>query len=209
MKAIKVHQYCSVLQKRLEVMKLLLFVALAVSWIAGSVSSSSFHYSNQYAWGPSDIHGSVCTTGRQQSPINIRTDAVIKNSITRNLKFEEWNTMRNGLFINNGHTLKFTPDGAKQPAFTTTHKGKYQVMGMHMHWGENDGVGSEHRINGEQASLEIHFVHRNLDVPDTARNAYAVVAVMAEAGSEAGTLDFSPGTHWRSSLIFNRVETLI
>lgn len=172
-------------------MKLLLLFTLSAVWSVGLVSCSSFDYHYQHAWGPSHIYGSVCTTGKEQSPINIRTDAVIKSSVMQTLRFGGWNIRRNGLLQNNGHTLNFESAVAGRAAFTITHNGKYQVMGVHMHWGENDGVGSEHRINGEQASLEIHFVHRNLATSNTARNAYAVVAIMAEAGSEVGNTHHS------------------
>ena len=80
--------------------------------------------------------------------------------------------------------MQFTPNyrGKQTAAYTKTFLGRYELKTAHMHWGENDGVGSEHRINGEQASLEIHFVHQKVAPPNQYED--LVVAVMADAGSE-------------------------
>lgn len=160
-------------------LQILLFTAL----IAAATSIISFNYTDQAAWG--DIEGSVCTTGTEQSPIDIRTSQLTESDATIDLILEGWNLTREGTFANEGgHTVQFTPDNDEPNATTTNHQGTYVVQQIHMHWGEDSSVGSEHRIDGQQTALEIHFVHRRTSGPDDARNALTVVAVMAVAGGE-------------------------
>ena len=159
--------------------QIVLFAAL----IAAATAVVSFDYDNQTAWG--DIPGSVCTTGTEQSPIDIQTSQLKENDATIDLMFGGWNLAREGMFANEGgHTVQFTPNGDEPNATTVNHQGTYVVQQVHMHWGENNLVGSEHRIDGQQTALEIHFVHRRTSGPDDARNAFAVVAIMAVAGAE-------------------------
>lgn len=49
-----------------------------------------------------------------------------------------------------------------------------------MHWGRQDGEGSEHLIDGRASELEIHFVHTKQNAPSSDQSYYAVIAVMAE-----------------------------
>ena len=153
-------------------------VALLIGIEAAS-GTQSFDYSHQDKW------EGQCQTGLRQSPINIRTDNLtpLPDSVQNNLVFD-WHHWPHGELQNTGHTVQFTPDyrDGQTAAYTKTFLGRYELKTAHMHWGENDGVGSEHRINGEQASLEIHFVHKKVAPPY--QNEYLVVAVMADAGSE-------------------------
>ena len=160
---------------------LFVFAALVASRSAAALDIS-FDYFNQTAWG--DIDGAVCTTGDRQSPIDILTSE--EDDATIDLILSMWSEEREGKFENvNGHTVEFLPNADQSNATTTNHQGTYFIQQVHMHWGQNDSVGSEHRINGGQNALEIHFVHRKTDGPDNAGNANTVVAVMAVAGNAA------------------------
>ena len=156
-------------------------IVAALSWPA---TASGLDYSQQDKW------DGICQTGLWQSPINIRTDNLtpLRTPGSPSMVFN-WNHSPSGIFKNNGHTVIFTPNYGQPTAYTTTHLGQYKLEQVHMHWGENDGVGSEHRINGEQASLEIHFVHKKVWAPR--QNEYLVVAIMADAGSERDYSGFS------------------
>ncbi|KAK3524379.1 hypothetical protein QTP70_028011, partial [Hemibagrus guttatus] len=35
----------------------------------------------------------------------------------------------------------------------------YKAVQLHLHWGVNDGPGSEHTVDGEQYPMELHIVH--------------------------------------------------
>ena len=151
------------------------FLALLIG-VATASGTQPYDYFNQDKW------DGECQTGLGQSPINIRTDNLTPLPVSApNIVFH-WNYLPSGILQNNGHTVKFTPNNGQPVAYTNTFFGQYRLVEAHMHWGENDGVGSEHRINGEQASLEIHFVHMKVTPPN--QNQHLVVAVMADAGSE-------------------------
>ena len=159
-------------------------IVATLRWPATDSGSASFDYSHQDKW------GGICQTGLRQSPINIRTDNLtpLQTPGSPSMVFN-WKHSPSGIFKNNGHTVIFTPNHGQPAAYTTTYLGQYRLVQVHMHWGENDGVGSEHRINGEQASLEIHFVHKKVSAPRP--NEHLVVAIMADAGSERDNSGFS------------------
>ena len=105
--------------------------------------------------------------------------------LTENLVFTNWDLEVDGELKNNGHTIKFTPFPGIPAITTRTHLGEYQLAQFHMHWGENDGAGSEHRINGHQAALEIHFVHERVAPSGPDSEKYLVVGVLVYAGSNS------------------------
>ncbi|KAK6017691.1 hypothetical protein OSTOST_16784, partial [Ostertagia ostertagi] len=37
--------------------------------------------------------------------------------------------------------------------------GKYYLQQFHLHWGDNDNIGSENTVDGRHYSAEVHFVH--------------------------------------------------
>ena len=156
-------------------MKQILFavsVALLASLAAGT--GVEFSYENQTAW--PDIPGSFCGNNRQ-SPIDIVTANVEEGSDLIELVFSDgWTTAVDGTLKNNGHSIQFTPDSTT--ATTRNHKGTYDVLQFHFHWGETEGEGSEHRIDGDQYEAEIHFVHSKQGNSDSAAaDANSVVAV--------------------------------
>ena len=105
------------------------------------------------------------------------------------LKFNNaWSTQSSGTFKNTGMTVKFTPSTVGAATFEHF-LGTYELQQFHMHWGPRTGTGSEHRINGRQAELEIHFVHFKRGATDSSQRDYAaVVGVMAdvEEGDTSG-----------------------
>ena len=154
--------------------------------LSGAVTAAAgpFDYFTQGDW------GELYTSGTRQSPINIRTEDVLGGGRTKDLVFTDWHYWVDGSVENNGHSVQFTPFWIGSVKITT-HLGEYKLLQMHMHWGENNEVGSEHRINGNQASLELHFVHERVASSGPDSEKYAVVGVMAEAGSESQTSPFS------------------
>ena len=92
-----------------------------------------------------------------------------------------WDEQRQGIFENTGTSVKFTPNEGESVATTRNSVGMYNVLQFHMHWGQNDNIGSEHVVDDDPASAEIHFVHRKNSGPDNAGDAFAVVGVMAVA----------------------------
>ncbi|ROL42078.1 Carbonic anhydrase 14 [Anabarilius grahami] len=68
----------------------------------------------------------------------------------------------------------------------------YSAVQLHLHWGNGVGVatGSEHTINGQSTSAELHIVHYNAEVyanmsqAKTQENGLAVLGILIEAGEE-------------------------
>ena len=158
------------------------FVALSVLLVAGaSASETEFSYDAQDEW------PGICVTGNEnrQSPINIVKEDVKKNSDLIDLQLIKWDEEMDGDFASNGENVQFNPD-SPGVAQTVNHLGTYSVQQFHMHWGEETGEGSEHRINGGQAELEIHFVQTKDGETDTsARDFISVIAVLADVDEHA------------------------
>lgn len=90
-----------------------------------------------------------------------------------------------GVFANTGENVQFDPD-TPGVAMTCNHLGKYSVQQFHFHWGEEEGEGSEHRVDGKQTELEIHFVQFKEGETDTsARDFISVIAVRADVDEDA------------------------
>ena len=127
-----------------------------------------------------------CITGRQ-SPIDIITSNVREDTSMTPLVFSFWwnKPYSFGSFINNGHSVQFTLNDYSPTTTTGTPVGDYELVQLHFHWGKQFGQGSEHRVDGMQDELEIHFVHSRIGggygVDPGQLN--AVVGVLAEEDS--------------------------
>lgn len=148
---------------------------------------SAFAAEVEFSYDAQDEWPGICVTGNQirQSPIDIITDDVEDNEDLIDLELSGWDTGYDGVFVNSGHNVQFNPD---TPSLATVrnHLGTYQVQQFHMHWGSTTGQGSEHRVNGNQAELEIHFVQFKSGEDDTTAGDYAsVISVLADVDTDA------------------------
>lgn len=113
-------------------------------------------------WGEMEAAFSTCTTGKNQSPINL-TDFV--KAELAPIKFD----YKSGgdSIVNNGHTVQVH----YAPGSTITLNGHtFEVKQFHVH------SPSENQINGKSFPMEAHFVHADVN------GNLAVVAVMFEEG---------------------------
>lgn len=155
--------------------KLLMAIMLAAS---ASVNAEQIHwgYSGQEAperWGTLSSDFSLCSTGKNQSPIDIH-DALKTHHSKLELKY----TGGKQTIINNGHTVQVNV----MPGNTLKLDGEsYVLKQFHFH------TPSENEIKGQRYPLEVHFVYQNKD------DALAVVAVMFKEGKENEQL----ATLWR------------
>ena len=165
-------------------MKVLCIAILAALTASQVASQLDYNYEDQAAW--ANLPGSFCGTGRRQSPINIETASVQEsNTLLQNLIFNGYDRVVDGSLANTGHNVQFDPSSSAPGASVMNHEGTYNLLQFHLHWGEGQRDGSEHRVNGSQYAAEIHFVHRSTDASSTAVNALAVVGVFAVANSAA------------------------
>lgn len=149
----------------------LLFAAVLLPGV--NAATGSFSYDNQSAWGDS------CTTGSRQSPIFIATVDAVSSLVLESLEMLRWDVPVSGIFRNTGSTLLFTPNNAS--ATLRNHRGLYNVEQFHFHWGENDTVGSEHKVDGIPYAAEVHFVSRKTTGDAMSGDSFSVVAVLFEA----------------------------
>ena len=167
-------------------MKVLCIAILAALTASQVASQLDYNYEDQAAW--ANLPGSFCGTGRRQSPINIETASVQEsNTLLQNLIFNGYDRVVDGSLANTGHTVQFDPSSSAPGASVMNHEGTYNLLQFHLHWGEGQRDGSEHRVNGSQYAAEIHFVHRSTNASSTAGNALTVVGVFAVADSAAPT----------------------
>ncbi|XP_050311682.1 carbonic anhydrase 1-like [Anthonomus grandis grandis] len=143
-------------------MVFLVFLLIAVQT---GVHSQDFGYEGkdgpQY-WGNTY---SQCV-GKHQSPINILTRLTKIKKFPR-LEFEHFDKPLGDVNIqNNGHTVLLKPIGAKTDLPTIKGgplKGLYRFQQLHFHWGANDSIGSENKINSLSFPLELHVVMYNTE----------------------------------------------
>uniref|UniRef100_A0A7N1A404 Carbonic anhydrase n=1 Tax=Kalanchoe fedtschenkoi TaxID=63787 RepID=A0A7N1A404_KALFE len=125
-------------------------------------------------WGSLNPQYALCAKGKTQSPINIVTDDVVKNSKLKPLVRNYHST--NATLINNGFNIgmKFNPDVG-----TLSIDGKdYALLQMHWH------TPSEHQIDGEQFPAELHLVHMGPD-----HGSLAVVSILFKYGGSDPVLN--------------------
>lgn len=108
-------------------------------------------------WGELDATYSKCSTGTQQSPINLPD--ITPNGIASELTFNWVNLVSPVTLTNNGHTFQVSvASNANGPKNYVTFKGKqYFFQQFHFHGP------SEHMFEGRAYVLEMHCVHKATD----------------------------------------------
>ncbi|XP_060901701.1 carbonic anhydrase 4b [Labrus mixtus] len=107
-----------------------------------------------------DVWGAVSRYcgGRHQSPVNIVTRKVLPDGQLTPFHFIGYQEAFHGRLINNGHTVHLDlPSRIKIKGGNLAVP--YKALQVHLHWGNDGGPGSEHTIDGEQFSMEMHIVH--------------------------------------------------
>ena len=141
---------------------------------AGSLHDEhvEWSYNAQHGW------GETCDCGNRQSPIDIQTQTLQRDTSLGPLKLHDWSSSYDGKFTNTGRSVQFDPD-IPGLATISTPLGVYSLQQFHMHWGGETGEGSEHKIDGRASEMEVHFVNTKKD-PSQAGPRYVVVAVLAD-----------------------------
>jgi carbonic anhydrase len=151
---------------RRQVLKL--FAGLSLCPLCtSSAFTAGAHWSYEGASGPSkwgdlDTAYRACSTGTQQSPLDIDQSFRAQLAPLQTAWAKRANTI-----VNNGHTIQLTvADGS----MLTAPVSGYKLRQFHFH------RPSEHRIGGRSFPMEVHFVHAN------AAGSLAVVGVLMVAG---------------------------
>jgi len=147
----------------------------------------------------------LCKTGERQSPIDLELK-VSDDEDSKPLPIEtDWARSRKNYDFtsftveNNGHTVQLglfkTASGIPARFYWQERdQASYVLEQLHFHWGEDDMVGSEHSINNNSYSMEMHLVHYRRDGGDKGgfptfkaalasgeKDALAVVALFLDA----------------------------
>lgn len=141
-----------------------------LSYASSQSKTPHWTYSGDHGpehWGELDRAYAACSTGHQQSPINI--ESFVRAEV------EPLTVMwRKGgaLMVNNGHTIQVNmPKGN-----TLSRLGEsYELLQFHFH------APSEHKVNGMTYPMEMHFVHRHAET-----GGLAVVAIFVMPGMHHG-----------------------
>ena len=119
-------------------------------------------------WSELDSDYTVCNTGREQSPIDIRS---AKKTVLPEIRFEN----KSGALkyvINNGHTIRVDyHDVLGKGNFLVVGDKRYQLTQFHFH------SPSEEYIEGKTHRMEVHLMYKSSD------GKVAGVAVFVEGGS--------------------------
>lgn len=135
---------------------MLKFMVLLIATIRAVASSgdTSLDYANQAGWG-----GDCNKQGsKKQSPVDVITPeaSTMKKGKLIELSDEADNTDAENM--NDLNSIKITFKNVityKIPGLENT---QGTVEQFHLHWGQNDSVGSEHLLNGKRFSAEAHLV---------------------------------------------------
>lgn len=120
-------------------------------------------------WGSLAPEYALCSTGRQQSPIDIQSSS--KRDIA-NVRFSYERTAIE--IINNGHTVQVNYAPGSHIELDGE---RFELAQFHFH------SPSEHMVNGAQAAAEMHLVHKS------AAGKLAVVGVLIQEGAHNRSFD--------------------
>ena len=116
-------------------------------------------------WGSLSDEFSVCGSGRQQSPVNVKAEQEMK---LQEIEFH-YRDSAHSKVINNGHTIQVN---YAHGSYAVIGGKKYDLLQFHFH------SPSEHKIHGKHADMVAHLVHKS-EAGDL-----AVVAVLFVRGSQ-------------------------
>jgi len=106
--------------------------------------------------GPSKWNG-TCASGRKQSPIDIKSaDATFDKGLGE-FTLKNYNKTEGVNFTasNDGHTMKVAFPAKIYNVSGGGLTGVYTTVQFHLHWGTNNGKGSEHTFDGKQSAAEV------------------------------------------------------
>lgn len=113
--------------------------------------------------------GSICQTGRVQSPIDLPDASSLSLGDTSvhltHASFQGFKVENNGV----NAEIFATADDPKRPVVKVRHSGnssEYHFDSINFHWGSSDDQGSEHAVEGNKFPLEGHLIFYRSDFSD-------------------------------------------
>ncbi|KAL5283052.1 hypothetical protein ACFFRR_005792 [Megaselia abdita] len=139
--------------------KIVIILSLGVCCLDAS-TTQNVHITHE--WGYPNLEeseefqnwGGDCDNGRQQSPIDINFNKVLKG-IYPKLIFNGYNSIAGCNIVNNGHSIQLSSFPQEMEISGGPLLASYIVEQIHFHWW------SEHTLNNTRYPFEMHVVHRN------------------------------------------------
>lgn len=101
-------------------------------------------------------------SGHRQSPVNINTKETTRGSTLKQPLTWKYIPENTRSLVNPGYSWRVDVNGAgSELTGGPLVNDIYQLEQFHCHWGCSDGKGSEHTVDGESYSGELHLVHWN------------------------------------------------
>ena len=110
-----------------------------------------------------DNWGGVCSTGRKQSPIDIKKTETVFDKGLGAFQLTNYDRKLNKTFrgFNSGYALELAFPAGVYNVSGGGLPGVYTTVQFHFHYGPNNSVGSEHTVNGEQFAAEVSHCRRS------------------------------------------------
>ncbi|XP_029027216.1 carbonic anhydrase 4b [Betta splendens] len=129
-------------------------IASGAEWCYQSQITCNHTCTGPDTWG----HISSQCSGQSQSPINIVTRKMLPDGRLTPFQFIGYQDTFHSILINNGHTVELDlPSSIKIKGGNLA--ATYKAVQLHLHWGKEGRLGSEHTIDGERFPMEMHIVH--------------------------------------------------
>ncbi|XP_043921922.1 carbonic anhydrase 1-like [Protopterus annectens] len=157
-----------------------------------------------HSWGYSDHNGPhhwkehypLAAFGTRQSPINIKTNLEVYDETLRPLVIS-YDPTSSKIIRNIGHAFNVVYDDSSNKSVLTggSLAGVYRLAQFHFHWGTTDAEGSEHTVDGNKFSAEMHLVHWNAEKYESISEAItqpdgiAAVSVLFKVGAPNPSLE--------------------
>ncbi|KAM6451784.1 putative carbonic anhydrase 5 [Liasis olivaceus] len=118
--------------------------------------------------------------GRKQSPINIDTKDAIPWAGLGPIKFTNYEDRKLVKQLKNKGPQAVVKVHSGATISSNGLRTTYYLQDFHFHWGTEDSDGSEHTINGQRYSMELHLVHtkNNMSIEEALKDPEGV-AVLA------------------------------
>jgi len=158
--------------------KTILLILLAMSPLACSAEGEDPHweYKGEHGpenWGELAEHFSLCSEGKNQSPVNLVADLTAELPVL-NFDYGQGGSLAE---FNTGHAIQ---EGVNPGNYIHLYAERFELKQFHFH------SPSEHTVDGNYFPMEVHFVHQN-EVGD-----FVVVGVMFEEGEHNEIMDQLP-----------------
>ncbi|MEE6483164.1 hypothetical protein FKM82_013455 [Ascaphus truei] len=116
-------------------------------------------------WGLVNSAWNLCTIGKRQSPININTSQIIFDPFLPPLRLSMNEKKVSGTMFNTGRHVSFRLD-MQQPVNISGGPLLYnhRLEEVRLHFGSENGIGSEHLMNKESLAAEVQLIHYNHDL---------------------------------------------